>query len=217
MSDILLTKPLPAGKIITVLDQTETGAATRISKFTIDSDSILVSLFVESLTSGTLDVEVWTETEEGKELRVIAFPTITSVTTELILRKAAACMSRVYVKVVNTGACTYEVRARGITAGELSVRIQGASQGSASSTTVTTTPAPLIPVNLNERSALIIKNFNDSTGTLFIGFTLAEATVADGYPIRPTESLGIDIESGTSIYAVSDTGTVDVRLLQAGL
>lgn len=216
MSDTLLTKPLPPGKIITVLDQVEIAANTRIARFTLDADSVLVSLFVESLTSGTVDVEVWTETEEGKESRVIAFPTISSVTTELLLRKAAACLSRVYVKVVNTGACTYEVRARGITAGELSVRIQGASAGSASSTTASTTPAVLIPVNLNERTALIIKNFNDSVGTLFIGFTLAEATVTDGYPIRPTESLGIDIESGTSIYAVTDTGTVDVRLLQAG-
>ena len=209
------TQPLPQGKTITLLSNSEVVGVTRIQRFTLDADSVLVSLFVETLTSGTIDVSVWTETDEGKELQVITFPTLSSVTTELLLKKAAATMSRCYVKAVSTGTCTYEVRARGISAGELSVKIQGASKGSATSVTSTSTPGVLIPGSLAGRTALIIKNYN-ALGTCFIGFTLAEATTAGGYPIGPSESLGIDIESGTTVYSVADVPTIDIRLLQAG-
>lgn len=212
---IIVTTPLPLGKTILVLDQTETAAATRITRFSIDADSILVSVFVESIASGTIDVSVWTETDAGKELQVISFPSLSAVTSNLLLKKAAACMSRIYVKVVSTGVCKYEVRARGISAGELNVRIQGASTGSATNTTITNTASVLIPGSLSDRTALIIKN-NNAVGKLYIGFTLAEATTTGGYPLGPTESLGIDIETGTVVYAIADVPSIDVRLLQAG-
>lgn len=207
--------PLPRGKVRTVIDDSPTSGGSRSESFPIDADSILVSLFVESV-SGSLDVSVKSFTESGKEIEVITFPTITSSTANLVIKKAAAVMSNIRIDASYTDAVTYEVRARGISIGEASIRILGPADGRASQIDVSSvTPTLLIPSSLDDRVGLIIKN-NDSSTNIFLGYESSEATTSNGYPLGPGESLGIDIASGQELYAFASSGTVDVRIMEAG-
>lgn len=206
--------PIAYGKTETILSLSATGSGTRSESFSIESDSVLVSLFAE-VVSGTLDVSVYTLTDDGKELGIINFPQLAAPTSELLLKKAAAAMSRIRVVATYSGATTFEVRARAIGAGESSVKILGASQAKASQLTVGTTPTLLFPISLQDRAGLIVKN--NGSVILYVGYSAAEATPANGYPIAAGESLGIDVGSGATIYARAASGTVDVRLMESAL
>ena len=92
----------------------------------------------------------------------------------------------------------------------------GAEEAKASQQDVTTgSPQVLIASSLTDRGGMVIKNYTRGT-VLYIGFTPAETTLSSGYPIGELESLGLDVASGVTVYAVADTGTVDVRLLESG-
>jgi hypothetical protein len=207
--------PIPYGKTETIISRAASSAGTITEYFHIESDSVLVSLFAD-VVSGTLDVAVFTLTEEGKEIGIINFPSLSAPTSELLLKKAAAAMSRIKVVATYSGATTFEVRARSIGAGESSVKILGASQAKASQLTVGTTPTLLFPVSLTDRAGMIVKN-NGTSAILYIGYTVAEATTGNGYPVGPGESIGIDVGSGATIYGRSSTGTIDVRLMESAL
>lgn len=204
--------PIALGKTCLVMDVVDTAANTVIKEFSIESDSVLVSFFAES-TSGTITVTVDTLTENGKTLTVITFPSITSASTELLLKKAAAVMSRIRVTAVYTDAATFEIRARGISAGELSVSILGASSGEAKQKDISSA-ANIIPSALTDRQGLIVRN-NNTSGVLFIGYALAQATSAIGYPLNPGEAMGIDLQSGEELFGVASTGTIDTRIMEA--
>lgn len=197
-----------------ILQETTVGGGTTVREFSIQSDSVLVSLFVDSVTSGDLSVVVYTLTDTGKEVDIMSFPTISAPTAELLLKKAAVSMSRVKIVATYTGVCSYEIYGRAISIGEASVRILGAVTGRASATVITTSPAVVVASSLEDRQGLVIKN-NNTTGTLYLGFTLAEATTSNGYPLGPQESIGLDVQSGTAVYGVGTT-TIDLRLLEAG-
>lgn len=206
--------PLQAGQTRIVLDLEETDAGTKTEKFVIEADSILVSLFA-STVDAELDVVVSTYTESGKEVDIITFPQLTASTTNLVIRKAAATMSNIIVRATYTGAATFEVRARGIGTGEASVRILAANEAKASQTDVGTSAQLLVGAALNDRAGLVVKNNNETAGQkLYLGFTLAEATAATGYPLGPLEALGIDVAAGQEVYAIGTT-TIDVRILEA--
>lgn len=55
MSLRTITRPLPQGKTDTILNVTENAAGTSSNIFTLDADSVLVSLWVASV-DGDLDV-----------------------------------------------------------------------------------------------------------------------------------------------------------------
>jgi hypothetical protein len=205
--------PIPYGKTETIISRTAIIAGTITEYFHIESDSVLVSVFAD-VVSGTLDVSVYTLTEEGKEIGIITFPQLSAPTSELLLKKAAAAMSRIKVVATYSGATTFEVRARSIGAGESTVKILGASSGQTSAGTVTVTPSVLIAASLGDRTGLIIKNYSPSA-TIFLGYTLAAANPTTGYPLGPGESLGMDISSGVALYAVASAGTVDIRIMVA--
>lgn len=213
-SPVVHISPIPQGKTHTLLSEEATAAGTQVRTFSTDADSLLASLYVTSV-SGTLDVVIYTYTEDGKEVEAIRFPTITGPTSELLLRKAAAIVSNLRLEVTYTGACTYEVRGRGITAGEASVRIASPGNARTFSTTVTSSAALLFPISLTDRNGLCIRNWNTS-GVMYIGFSLAQATTAAGYPIAPREQFAMDLEAGATLYAVSDGPTIDVRVVEAG-
>lgn len=208
--------PIPLGKTVTIIDEISTGGSPGQQEIhaSVESDSVLVSLFAE-VVSGTLDVSVYTLTEEGKETEVISFPQLTAPTSELLLKKAAVVMSRIKVVATYTGNSTFEVRARGINAGETSVKVLGASDGRASQITIATTPTLIIPVSLSDRAGLVIKNFSTSK-TIYLGFTAGEATASNGYPLGPGEAMAMDVAAGVTLYAVSDSPSTDLRILEAG-
>lgn len=212
MSREYLPGALPRGKERLVIDETATTSGSKTVELGVDADTVIVSIFVTSV-SGDLDVSVGTKGGEG-EVEVISFPTVSSPTADLLIRKAAAIMDRLVITATYTDAVDYEVRVRGVGTGESSVRILGANEATASQTDISGVDV-LVPAALSDRAGLIVKN-NNSTGILYVGFTASEATSGNGYPIGPGESLGMDVAAGQEVYAVASTGTIDVRLLEAG-
>ena len=206
------SSPLTAGKTKAVFGSTM-GAETINWGVVVEADTVLVSVFVEAISSGTIDIKVYTYAEVGKELEIISFPTITAPTTALLIEKAAVSLTNIRIEAVATGDVTLDIRAKGLTLGESSTRILSATAAEAFSKTVTTTAGVLVPSSNTDRQGLIVKNFG--TGTLYIGYELAEAVSTEGYPIGAGESIGIDIASGVTVYAIADA-TTDVRIMQAG-
>lgn len=207
--------PLTPGKELQAIDAIATEAGVQSVKFAIDSETILVSLYVESV-AGDLDVVVETYGKDiGEAIPVIAFPTISAPTTSLILKKASAAMQHIRVTATYTDACTFNVRVRGISGGATDVKILGAGNAVATNAVITTTPAVIVPVSLTDRTGVVVKN-NNASGILYLGFSLAEATLSTGYPIGPKEALALDVASGVAVYGVSDSVNIDIRLLEAG-
>lgn len=198
-----------------VLAETTTGAGESRAEGSIQSDSLLATLWVDSISSGTLTVSLWTLTDTGKETKLFTFPTLTGPSTELLLRKSGNSMQRYYVKAEYTGVCQYEVYVRAIEgAGESSARILGSDSLRTSSSAVTTTAAVLIPASLTDRSGLVIKHWG-GTGNLFLSEDITKLPSA-AYPLSPKDAIAMDVAAGVTIYAVSDSGSLDIRVAESG-
>jgi len=209
-------RPLTRGKEIPIIEEEVSAAGVTEQTITIDADTVLVSVQCTVLT-GTLSIEVFTETPEGQSVSVIQFPTLSAPTTTLQMREptTSQVMQRLRFRATYTGSCTYKVRARGLGRGQSNIRIQGNDSWKASQVDIPTTPTLLIPASLTDRQGLVIRNWS-STGTLYVGATALEAVVAVGYPIDAKAALGLDLQAGAEVYAVADAGTIDCRLLEAG-
>ena len=91
----------------------------------------------------------------------------------------------------------------------------GSANASVSQADVTGTAGVLIASSTTDRSGLVMKN-NNTTGILYFAFTLANATTAIGYPLGPGEAMAMDVAAGQAVYAIASSGTIDVRIIQAG-
>lgn len=181
----------------------------------IQSDSLLCTLWVDQITSGSLNVSVYTLTDNGKEVLLFSFPSLTAPTTNLLLKKSGVSMARFRIVATYTGQVEYEVYVRAIEgAGESSVKIVGANELQTSAGTVTTSPAILIPANLQDRAGISVLNYSGS-GTLFISESSAKLPL-EAWPVPPGAGWSLDIAAGVTIYAVSSSGSLDVRIAQAG-
>lgn len=199
-----------------VVTETTTGSGSTIREGSIQSDSLLVTLWAQSVTSGSLSVSVFTLTDEGREKEIITFPALVAPTTELLLRKSAVSLQRFRIVATYSGICEYEIYVRAIEgAGESSSKIAGAGSWSVSQTNVTTVAGVLIASTLTDRAGVLVKNWG-TTGTIFIAESLIKADAAIGYPLAAKDALALDISAGTAVYAVADTGPIDVRIVQAG-
>lgn len=199
-----------------LISETTSGAGTTSKEGSVASDTLLVSLWVNSISSGSLTVTAYTLTDEGKQVQIISFPVLTSGTTDLLLKKSAISLQRFKVTATYTGACSYEVYVRAISAGETTARILGSASWAVNQATVGVSPILLIPAVIADRRGLIIRNHSTSGQTVYVGESPATATIALGFPITPGESFAVDLESGAAIYAVSDNAGADVRYAQAG-
>jgi hypothetical protein len=207
--------PLPAGKIILVMGESPSGAGSLSRIFTLDSDSFQTSLFVSSI-SGSLTVTLSTITEEGKEKVIITYPAITSPSTQLDLKKAASAMGIIKATAVFTGACSFELRAKGLSAGQMSATIQSANAARATKVIIPTPGKVLLSAALSDRKGIIVRNWS-STVTVYLGFSIAEANFGNGYPLKPQEALALDIGAGAVLYGdVQNASTADVRIIEAG-
>lgn len=198
-----------------MIRETSVQAGSKSKEGVIQSDSLLCTLWVDQITSGQLDVSVYTMTDNGKEVLLFSFPTLTAPTTNILLKKAGVSMQRFRIQATYTGQVQYEVYVRAVEgAGESSVRILGSNNLQTSAATVTTTPAILIPANLTDRAGITIRNYSGS-GTLFISEDQTKLT-SQAWPVPPGEGWSLDIAAGVTIYAVSSSGSLDVRIAQAG-
>lgn len=215
MADLAtLLGPVDQGRTILALDENWTGPDSKSTTVLITSDSVLVSVWVESITGGSLTVTGTTITEEGKEFEIISFPPILAHTTQLLLRKASLALSKIRLTAVTTGPCDFQVHVKGISIGETSTKIAGSAFATAIPYIATSTPAILVPATLQDRAAVQILN-NGPSGTLYIGFTPAEASPGNGYPIGVGGYWSGDLAAGGLIYASTSGPAIDVRTIQA--
>lgn len=206
---------LGEGKEIQLLDITSVGAGSEEVTFNIDSESVLLSLYVGSV-AGDLTVTAYTIGSDGQETEIISFPTISAPTAELLLRKAASTLQKVKVTCTYSGATSFNLRARGVYAGASSVRIEGASSFRVTQNNITTSAEALVAAGLTDRTGILVIN-TSTIGTLWIAETLAKATAADGAPIYPNGgNMAVDLAAGQALYAVASSGTIDVRIVELG-
>lgn len=198
-----------------LIKETTLGGGITIKEGSINTDSLLVTVFVDSITSGTLTVTIDTLTDNGKQLRLLTFPTVSAPSAELLMKKSAVSMQRFEVTATYTGICSYEVYVRAVEgSGESSVRILGPANLATSSATVTTTAAPLIPAVLTDRSGVTLRNHSGS-GTIYLSEDITKLPL-DAWPLNAGDTWSLDIASGVTIYAVTSVGENNVRIAQAG-
>lgn len=199
-----------------LISETTVAGGSTVKEGSIKSDSLLVSLWVDSVSSGTLSITVYTLTDAGKEVEVITFPTLSTNTTNLLLRKSAVSLQRFRVVATYTGVCSYEIYVRAIEgAGESSSKILGSDNWKVSQLTIGTSAVILVAAALTDRSGILVKNWSNSQ-TVYIADTIVKATSSVGYPLAPRDALALDIAAGASVYAVSDAAGADLRLAEAG-
>lgn len=208
--------PIPSGTQDRFISEITTGPGSTIRESSVQSDSILVSVFVGSVTSGTLSVVIDTLTTDTHTANIITFPVINSGTANLLLRKSAATMQRFRITATYTGVCDYEVYVRAISsAGEGSTRILGSATWSTEQTIVGTSPTLLIPASLDDRNGIVIKNWS-ATANVYVAETSAKLLANRSYPLAARDGLALDIAAGAEVWIVSDTASTDVRFAQAG-
>ena len=198
-----------------ILQEVTLAAGVTSRDGSIQSDALLVSLWVSSISSGTLSVKVYTLTDDGREVELISFPTVSSPTTSLLLKKSGVSLQRFRVEATYTGVCEYEVYVRAIeSSGESSVRLLGSAQLETEAATVTTAAGVLIPAALEDRNGISILNYTGA-GTLFLSEDITKLP-ARAWPVPPGGGWSLDIASGVTIYAVSSSGSLNVRIVQSG-
>lgn len=198
------------------ISETTIGAGTTIRDGSVKTDSILVSLYVGSVTSGSLGIEIFTLTDDGKEVSVISFPSITAPTTNLLLRKSATILQRFRIVATYDGIATYEVYVRSISSGgESSTKLLGSGNWRVSQQDVGPVAGILIPAALVDRNGLLVKNWSQ-TVTIYLAESVGNDTLLVGYPLAPKDALALDIAAGSEVWAISDGGVADVRIAESG-
>lgn len=197
------------------ISETTLGAGSTVREGSVKTDSILVSLWVTQVTSGTITVTVTTLTDENKEATIITFPGVTAGTTNLLLRKAAVTLQRFKITATYDDVCTYEVYVRSVEgAGAANATISGSTSFSTQKNLVPSTPTILIPFSLEDRNGMSILNTSPTT-IMWISEDTTKLPL-QAYPIYPGQSFALDVSAGVVIYAVADSGTIDIRIAQAG-
>lgn len=208
---------LPIGKNVRVKKDAPTGAGSVRVPFTIEAPDVFTTLYINNVV-GTISVEIYQYVDHidlDKRRILQDYGSFTSSDNDtLITRKAGAQLQQLYAEITYTDACEYEFWVRGAAQDESSVRVLGANTGRNSQTTIGTTPINVIPSALTDRAGVVIFN-NSSSVTAYWGYTAAEATVTEGYPLLPKQPLGIDIAAGTTIFMRAETTTVDLRISEA--
>jgi len=206
--------PLEVGRERQVIREVATAAGTQERVFEMYSDTLLVSLHALSVV-GTLKVEVFTESSDGQEVRIIEFPELSAATSDILLRKASASMERVIIKITYSDACSYVIRARGTATGESSFKILGANDLRTTKVVLGTTAMIILPSTLTDRATVAIRNYT-TTATIEIASTAALLATNDAWPLGPGESVVIDVQAGQDIYGISTEVGTDIRIMETG-
>jgi hypothetical protein len=208
---------LNPGKTERIISETPTAAGETVREGAIISDSLLATLWVDNISSGTLTVTVYTLTDSNKEVELFTFPVLSASTSNLLLKKAGISLQRYKVRATYTGACSYEIHIRAISGiGESSTKILGSQNWAVGKAVVSTSPQLLIPAAILDRRGFIIKNNSSSDQIIYVAESAASATAGTGFPLSVGEGLSVDVASGAEVYVVSSASGADVRYAQAG-
>lgn len=205
------------GRSEQIVNETTAGAGSTTRDGSILADSLMISIWVPSVVSGTLQVTVYNLTDSGAEVELMSFPVLTGPTTDIYLRKLKLSSPNFRVRATYTGICTYEVQAKAITGpGETSISLLGSSSWSVGQALIGTSPQILIPAAIQDRRGFIIRNFSTSGQVVYVAENSTNATPSVGFPIPAGEVFTLDIASGAVVYIVSSASGADVRYAQAG-
>lgn len=108
--------PIHSGTQDRVISEVTTGSGTTSREGSVQSGGLLATLWVNSVTSGTLTVSVYTLTDTAKEVLLFSFTPVVAGSVDLMLRMGGPCMQRFRVKAVYTGVCSYEIYVRAVEA-----------------------------------------------------------------------------------------------------
>ena len=194
------------------------GPGTITRTMDVRAESVLLSLCVTP-SSGDVIVRVYTSSiTDGVPCNrklIDTFPTISAPTTELFLRKEVEVFEHLEFEIECTGDAEIDLRAKGLSAGELSVTLQGADSWNVQNFTIGTTETLLIAAELADRNGLMIRNAN-FTGTEILEIAESEAKLlADVWSsILPGEAIQPDLRAGNEVWARSNTGTIRVEVVE---
>lgn len=207
---------IEAGSQVRLISESTSAAGVTQKECSVQSDTVLVTLWAESIT-GSLTVTVYAFTDEDYQRKValFTFPSLTAPTSFLLQKRASVTTAKVLVEATYTGACNYEIFLRAVQAGLVETRIVGASSLRMSQKDITTSVDTLLSASLTDRAGIVIKNWS-AAGNLFIGGLTGEADISVGYPLGPKDALAIDLAAGQALYAVAESGTIDVRISESG-
>jgi hypothetical protein len=120
MATVIGTAPIILqGKSVKIASETTTGSGTSTYTTTTESDGVVLSLWVSSI-SGTLDVSVYTQMDDEKDLLIDTFTQVVAPTTRLITQKIVNITNQLKVVLTYSGAVTYEMQARGVSSTTIS-------------------------------------------------------------------------------------------------
>lgn len=207
--------PVQEGHTVAVWpDGAPSAAGVHQKTVTISTEGCLFGLYVTSCT-GSVQATVSTLTTKGKAVPLFSFPVLTAGTSQILLKKATDVLSRILVTVTIVGTAQYELVLKGTKIGQVEVREVASSNARAVKFTAISTPSLLVSTSPLERCGLVLKNTGPAT-LVYIGFTLSEASVGNGWPLAIGESIAMSLSEGQSIYAVTNGGTADVRCMESG-
>jgi hypothetical protein len=202
-----------------ILAETTTAAGTTSKEGVIQSDSLLCTLWVDSVSSGSLDVSVYTLTDTGKEALLFSFPTALAATPSLVLRQSSVSMSRFIVRATYTGVCQYEVYVRAVSGASSTTSPSGPAPVAANQITQDTVVVSSTPTELYtgaSRSSLrrLVRVYNSGTQTCYLGPAGVTSSGADiGEPLPPLESLTYTL-GDVGLYAVVASGTCNLLITE---
>jgi len=199
-----------------LIKEAPTSAGVTVREFALESDSVLVVVWVSAI-SGSMDIEVSgiVSNNSSRQTSLITFPTITAPTDSLLQRRSGIMPARGKVTITYSGACDYEIFVRGVAAGSSDTRVLGSSTLRITKRLIGDAVSVLIPASLDERNAIAIKNWS-TAGTIYVAETMAKAHPDFGWPIGPKDALGVDVQAGVALYAVSDGPDCDIRIAESG-
>lgn len=206
-----------------VIRREEIDPGSAETTFSVDTDSLLTTLFVENV-SGTLTVEVYAITVGGtgdstpaQEVLLFSFPPISAPTTNLLVQTAAAVTSRVRIKATWTGAVKFDVQARAIDGGASKTQVITAGFIEMDQVTINSGPAQvLIPISLVDGVGFLVKNWSANGAVVYIAETAVKATSATGFPLAPGDSFDVSVKAGQAYYATATIDGADLRVVKGG-
>ena len=100
-----------------LLSETTSGSGVTSAQGSVQSDTLLISVWVSSITSGSLTIQVYTLTEDNQEVLILTVPAITAVTPALVLNSTTLTMQKFRVEATYTGICSYNVYVKATSSG----------------------------------------------------------------------------------------------------
>lgn len=132
-----------------LVNTSASAAGVTTKDFVVQSDSVLVSVWVSSIT-GSLTVELLDVLDEDKESVALSLPPFVAPSTAVFSQQSGTVTSNVRIKATYTGACDFQVYVRAV--GPVS---SGSISGSVSITGGTidtiTNPVTVIPDSIVDR------------------------------------------------------------------